>query len=263
MPASFTPREKALSILTTWWIVAALAILGGLAGLGVFATRHPVYESQVTLTMGINFARTGILEQYDKDLALGTAAGIIYSTDVMQQVVEAATRSNIPLDYETLKDNSSMERKNSQWILSVQAGDPEDAAFLANTWIDIGIEALNSAYQHALTASSLQDYIDSLEYCMQQVAVNAVVPLCPFDSVTELQSELADASAQLFNEKQASRSLFPEMTFQVDQRAVPGENPVLYGRNNSVLAGMLIGLLAGIAVVSTDLPANRLKKARE
>lgn len=260
MAVSFSPREKALNVLTFWWVVAVSAIIGGLIGLTIFAIKKPVYESQVTLTMGINFARTGILEQYDKDLALGTAAGVIYSIDVMQQVVEAAQHKDIAVDVDTLMASGIMERRASQWTLRVRAGDPEQAAFLANTWIDFGIQALDTAYLHALTAGSLQDYIDSLETCMEQVAVNAVVPICPYSSISELQAELNAASTQLFIEKQASRNLFPEMTYQVDQRAVPMEKPVLYGRNNLVVAGLLIGLLIGIVLVSTDIPYRLFKR---
>lgn len=260
MAASFSPREKALNALTYWWVIAVTAIIGGLIGLGVFAVKKPVYEARVTLTISINYARTGVLEQYDKDLALGTAAGVIFSTDVMLQVADAAQDNDIPVDFETLKNSSVMERKASQWTLRVRAADPDHAAFLANTWIDIGIDALDTAYAHAITAYSLQDYIDTLETCMQQVAVNAIVPICPYTSVTELQAELASASSLLLVEKQASRNLFPEMTFHVDQRATPPGKPVLYGRNNLVLAGLLIGLVVGIVIVSTGLPTRLFKR---
>ncbi|MHB8933205.1 MAG: hypothetical protein ACYC6H_07040, partial [Bellilinea sp.] len=111
MAVSFSPREKALNVLTFWWVVAVSAIIGGLFGLTMFAIKKPVYESRVTLTMGINFARTGILEQYDKDLALGTAAGVIYSIDVMQQVVEAAQHKDIAVDVDTLMASGIMERR--------------------------------------------------------------------------------------------------------------------------------------------------------
>ncbi len=79
MLASFSPREKVLTILTYWWVVAAAAILGGLAGLGAYALKTPVYEAQVHIAIGIDFTRTGYMEQYDKDLALGAAAGVILS----------------------------------------------------------------------------------------------------------------------------------------------------------------------------------------
>ena len=261
MAATFSPREKAQNVISFWWIVACIAILGGLIGMVISAVRKPVYEARVTLTMGINFARTGILEQYDKDLALGTAAGIIYSTDVIQRVAEAAQQQNIPADYDYLINNSTIERKAWQWTLRVRAGDPEQAAFLANQWIEYGIQALTEAYKHALVASSLQDIVDSLEYCLQQVAVNAVVPVCPYNSLDKLQAEFSAASDQLITEKQAARNLFPEMTFSVDQLAVPPDTPVLYGRNTLVLVGLLAGLLLGIAVVSTGLP-ERLSRRK-
>lgn len=260
MLASFSPREKMLSILTYWWVMAAAGILGGLAGLGIYALKAPIYEAQTSITMGIDFTRTGYLGQYDKDLALGTAAGIIYSTEVMQQVADAAHAFNIPADYQTLHKAATIERRSYEWILRLRFSDPNQAAFLANRWMDLGVVAMDKAYQHALTADALESYLDALESCLEQVAVNALVPICPYNSVGELQAILSTTEEQFFVEKQAARNLFPGMTYKVSQRATPPLEAVLYGRNNLVLAGLLIGLLAGIAVVSTGLPARFQKR---
>ena len=260
MVATISPREKALTVLTHWWVVAVAAILGGLVGLGIFALKEPAYEAQVTTTMGIDFARTGYMEQYDKDLALGIAAGIIYSADVMQQVVDEALANNIVASFETLKHDSTMERKSFVWILRVRHGNPEQAAFLANRWIDLGIAALDSAAQHAITADGLQEYMQSLERCLEQVAVNAVVPTCPYDTLAELQTNLVVTENEFIVERQAARNLFPQLTYEVSQRATTPQSPVTYGRNNLVLAGLLIGLLAGIAVVTSGLPERWKKK---
>lgn len=260
MLATISPREKALNILTFWWVVAAAAILGGLAGLGIFALKEPVYEAQVSITMGIDFARTGSMEQYDKDLALGTAAGIIYSVDVIQQVVAEAQANDIPVNYDTLKKGSIIERKSFVWLLRVRHTDPEQAAYLANRWIDLGIAALDTASQHAVRADGLQEYMHSLETCLEQVAVNALVPTCPYHSVVELQSELSVSQSEFLLEKQAARNLFPQITYTVSQPATPPHSPVNYGRNNLVLAGLLIGLLVGITLVASGFPARRLKK---
>jgi len=260
MLATISPREKALTILTFWWVVAAAAILGGLAGLAIFALKDPVYEAQVSITMGIDFARTGYMEQYDKDLALGTAAGIIYSADVLQQVVDEAQASDIPVDYDTLKNDSIIERKSFVWLLRVRHNDPEQAAILANRWMELGIAALDTAAQHAIRADGLQEYMNSLETCLEQVAVNALVPACPYHSVNELQSELSVSQTEFLLEKQAARNLFPQVTYSVSQPATLPQAPVNYGRNNLVLAGLLIGLLAGITFVTSGFSTRRPKK---
>lgn len=260
MLATISPREKALTLLTFWWVVAAAALLGGLAGLVIFALKQPVYEAQVAITMGIDFARTGYMEQYDKDLALGTAAGIIYSADVMQQLVDEAQAIDIPVDFETLKKNSILERKSFVWLLRVRHTDSNQAAILANRWVELGIARLDTAAQHAFRADGLQEYMNSLETCLEQVAVNALVPACPYHSVSELQTELAVSQNEFFIEKQASRNLFPQVTYSVSQPATPPQAPVIYGRNNLVLAGLLIGLLAGITLVTSGFPFRQLKK---
>jgi uncharacterized protein involved in exopolysaccharide biosynthesis len=260
MVATISPREKALTILTYWWVVAAAAILGGLAGLGIFTLKEPVYEAQVSITMGINFARTGYMEQYDKDLALGLAGSLIYSADVLQQVVDDAQTDKIAIDFDTLWHNSSLERKSYEWILRVRHPNPEQAVFLANHWIDMGIASLDSAMQHAISADGLQEYMSSLETCVEQVAVNAVVPACPYDTLAEVQTTLAATEIEYLLEKQASRNLFPYISYEVTQRAVKPLSPVTYGRNNLVLAGLLIGLLVGIVVVTSGLPVRWQKK---
>lgn len=260
MAASFSPREKALNFLAYWWVIAAAAILGGLIGLGVFSVKKPVFEAQATLTMGINFARTGILEQYDKDLALGTAAGIIYSTDVINQVVNDAIQHGISIDTITLVHSSSLERKAAQWTLRVRNSDPDSAFYLTNQWLEAGVTALDEAYKHALAANTLLERIDSVEECLELVAANPVVPVCPYNTLPELQAEFSALSTLYLSEKQASRALFPEMTYQIDQQAEIPTEPVLYGRNNLVLAGLLIGFLVGIALTSTDLPGRWFKR---
>ena len=260
MLASFSPREKVLSILAYWWVVAAAAILGGLAGLGISALKAPVYEAQAHITMGIDFTRTGYMEQYDKDLALSAAAGVIYSTEVMQQVVDAAQEENIPVDFDSLFKAATIERRSYEWILRVRFNDPDQAAFIANRWMDLGVLALDNAYQHALTADAIASYLDSLESCLEQVAVNAIVPVCPYNSISELKAAFSTTEEQFFLEKQGARGLFPGMTYQINQRATPPREPVLYGRNNLALAGLLIGLIAGSIMVSTGFPARWSKR---
>ena len=257
---SFSPREKVLSILAYWSVVAAAAILGGLAGLAIYALKAPVYEAQAHIAIGIDFTRTGYMEQYDKDLALGSAAGVIFSTEVMQQVVDAAGAENIPVDFDSLFKAATIERRTYEWILRVRFNDPDQAAFIANRWMELGVIALDSAYQHALAADAIATYLDSLESCLEQVAVNAIVPVCPYNSVGELQADLSTTEEQFFLEKQAARGLFPGVTYQVNQRATPPLEPVLYGRNNLALAGLLIGLIVGSVMVSTGLPARWSKR---
>ncbi len=257
MTASLSPREKVSNVLTYWWVIVTAAIIGGLIGLTVSTVKKPVYEARATFTISLDFARTGILTQYDKDLALGTAASAIFSYNVMQQVADAAQQNGIATDFETLKHTAVMERKAAQWTLRVRASDPEDAAFLVNQWVDFGLADLNVSYQHALMAENLQNYIQTLETCMQQVSVNAVVPLCPYPTLAELETELKAASDALFVEKQASRNLFPGITYSLDQYATPPAEPALYGRNTLVLAGLILGLILGVGIVSTTLP-NRL-----
>lgn len=260
MAASLSPREKISNVLTYWWVIVAAAIIGGLIGMSVFAIKKPVYEARATFTISIDFARTGIMEQYDKDLALGTAGSVIFSYSVMERVADIAQQNGIPMDFETLKRTAVMERKAAQWTLRVRAGDPEDAAFLANQWVNLGLADLNDSYQHAVMAGNLQNYIQTLETCMQQVAVNAVVPLCPFHTLAELETELKAAGDQFFIEKQASRNLFPGITFSLDQYAAPPEKPALYGRNTLVLAGIILGLIAGMGIVATNLPNHLFEK---
>lgn len=259
MPATISPREKALEILTYWWVVAAAAIIGGLAGILFFALKQPVYEAQARVTMGIDFTRTGYMEQYDKDLALGSAAGVIYSADVIHQVVEAARVEGIATDFDTLRKAAILERKSYEWILRLRDNSPEHAAWLANKWLEIGVGALDQAYRHSLTAANLQDYMDSLSTCLQQVGVTTAVPLCPYQNVKDLQNELENAENQYAIEKPASRNIFPGLTYSVSLLASPPASPSLYGRNNVTAAGLFIGLLVGIILVTSGLPARIIK----
>jgi uncharacterized protein involved in exopolysaccharide biosynthesis len=51
----FSPRESLERIFARWWIVVAMAILGGVVGWAFHFFHPPVYEATAVLTVTMDF----------------------------------------------------------------------------------------------------------------------------------------------------------------------------------------------------------------
>ena len=256
MDNDFSPLETINLILRKWWLLALMLAVGGLVGILFFQMRQPIYEATVSFAMGIDYTRTGPITQYDEDHALGMAGALITSSRIKEKVVEKAAYRGIDIGFDQLHTNAFLERKAHVWILRIQHENPETAAQLANIWAEIASNRLEEAYQHALKKESLERYAISLSDCLQMsVASGPVLATCQVISVEELQEMIAQLNDKILAEKQASYNIFPGLLFGEVTQAVVPQKPVRYGRGSIVLAGMSIGLIAGIFLIHT--PLNR------
>jgi uncharacterized protein involved in exopolysaccharide biosynthesis len=203
----FSPYEYFSRVMSFWWLVLLLTILGGTLGFIYFHLHPPVYEATSTFFVTLDFNRfptLGVREdliQYNEDMALSSTEGALLSTEVLNNVIIQLKNLGISLTVKDLLQNSTIERKHDIWELRYRSQDPSVAQAIVNTWAQIGYQAM----------LSWQASGKSPDYVIFQSPTQALIP----------------------------------------------QQPVLYGRNNLILAGALIGFIAGI-IISTLI--SRLPK---
>lgn len=250
MDDEFSPAEAVKNALHKWWLIALTTAVGGLLAILFFQLRQPIYEATVSFALGIDYTRTGPITQYDEDHALGMVGMLITSTRVKEEVVSTAQEQGIEVSFDQLHLNSILERKAHVWILRVHHPDPQTAADIANIWADVALARLEEAYQHAVRKELLERYASSITSCLETITVGQPV-LAPCQNLTldEMQSTLAQLEDEIFAEKQASYNIFPGLLFGEVTKAVVPNRPIRYGRGSLALAGMAMGLIAGLLIV--------------
>lgn len=155
--SEFSPYEAFNRLLNRWWIVALVAILGGIFGF-VFSQLHPpVYEATATylVTVDLNrFPFQGVREdlvQYNEDMAVNTTQGVLLSSEVLTEVISQAKDLGISITGNDLLKNSTIERKHELWELRYRSGVPQVAQTTVNLWANIGYQAMLSWQENGKT----------------------------------------------------------------------------------------------------------------
>lgn len=253
----YSPLDAFERAIRQWRLLVILTIIGGLCGLIFHYLRPPLYDATVVFTIGIDFKHVGReLTQYEEDLAVGAAGGLILSTDLMEKVVAQAQSEQIQIDYAELNRAYSLERRQTLWELRIRNTDPQTAARLANIWGQFSIDALQQARQHAWQAYRISGELQELKQCVHKddPAQAAAVP-CDQMSPLELEQAFAVKEADLNVQLQAARGILPALIFDLSQEARQSDKPVAYGVNLLVLSGVIIGFMIG--VISSNIQSQK------
>jgi hypothetical protein len=258
-PASelFVPLRELRQVLRYWWLVSLFCVIGGLAGLLISALRPPVYEAVVHFSASIDYTSTGPLTQYEEDMAINVVGDIIYSIDVKNEVLDRAQAEGLTVTLRQLNEDAYIERRVTDYNLRVRHADPAVAHRVAELWAGAGYSALMESYRHSIQAEYLNRYILTLTNCLSRsVGSEPAHGLCANYRLVEIQEDIQAAGQALFEERKASRGLFAGVTIGPAAQAVLNHRPIQFDRNQLVLFGGLIGLLLGIVLVETGLPAR-------
>ncbi len=263
MPSDFSPTDFLARCLRYWKLVILIMIFGGLAAFLVHLTLPPLYESQAAISFAFNVNRFGHLTAAEEDQAMGAAGGIIASDSVIQYTASQARQKGYTLEQAPLNRVVFIERKSYRWVVRVRDPNPEAANFIANTWAQGAYRELQDAAGHAVRAEALYDYLQSLDTCLQRMAVTDPAPAqCSLSGLADLQKELATTGAQYDSERSLGQGFLPYLIFDFPETAsVPG-GPLQYSQNLMVLAGILIGFLLAVGSVAADLPLTLAKRIR-
>jgi capsular polysaccharide biosynthesis protein len=257
--SEFIPFEVMKRIFSHWWIIAVMAILGGMIGWAIHFFQAPVYEATATLTVTMDFTQVGELTQYDQDYAFNAAGAIIDSNLVKDQVIAQAQALGISITQAELVKIMVAEGRQSDWELHVRNRDPHVAAELANLWAQAANDALNAALDRAMQAAQLQMQIDLLDACLP-IAPGVTVPNaqpgptpkeCERYSLSEIHANLQSWTEELAQDKELTQGILSIMEFSQTSDASIPETPVLYDQANLTLAGAMIGLVISLWVAGS------------
>jgi uncharacterized protein involved in exopolysaccharide biosynthesis len=261
-------REVLDRTIHMWWILVVLAILGGLAGWIFSKTRPPIYEANAVYEVMLDeqqLVKDGLvtedklpLQFAENDVYLSAAADIFYNPDVKVRVIGDAMSQGIPLiEKDFTSTNFNLDRRGQRWSISVRSTDPSIAAKLANIWLTVANSALLEARGHTSQSLGLGLSLDSVQKCFSELDFSKA-NLCAgtaFSSPAGLVEYLKNIQQQIVSEKAAGFGIYPALSFVITSPAQPPASPILYSASLIILAGSLLGLLAGV-LVTRLLPAS-------
>ena len=255
MSADLVPRSLLLKTIQYGWLLILMMLIGGLVGYLFHLSQPALFESSVTFTFSFDFARLGALQQSEEDQAMGAAGVLVDNTTLVEQLsAQAATQGWLPPGYE-LRHNLAAERKSYRWIFHVRHPDPQTARRIADRWGELGLASLKAAAAHAAQANLAQNELNALESCLRQMAViEPASAQCGWPTLPEVQRAAADLSQKYIDERAASRGLIAGLSYDLSTQADLPTQPLSYGVNLLVLAGGLIGFIAGFGLITTKFP---------
>lgn len=263
MDRKFTPRDVLDLALRLWWFVVAVMLLGAAAGWFFHQLRPALYEGRASLATGIDYARTGPLNDLEEDQAMELVGDVIKSDSTKAKAVDLAALQGINVSGSIFTESSYLERQNFTWVLRVRYADPDTAALLTNAWVDAAFAELEEAYGHALLAEGLLQYSQSLTTCLEDsVSSEPVQALCAANNLADIQEELLALNDAKTQELLASRGLFPAMAFTVIERASTPVAAVQYKRNTLVFSGSVLGFVLSVWLISLGVPEKLLKREK-
>jgi hypothetical protein len=256
-PESFIPLILLQNTFRFWWFIFLLTIAGGVVGWFFHRMNPQVYEATARFSASIDFVSTGPMTQYEEDVALNAVGNLIFSDGVVEKVNAQLQGEGIALEYPDPRRSAVIERSVNVWVLRVRHSDPLIAERIANIWSDQGHAVLMDSYQHAIQAQQLGQYVQALENCLAKSSVSEPVHgFCNRYRFAEIQEDLHDAGRALYDERIASQELFSGLVLGSADKAVVSPAPVLYGRNQIILAGSLLGLILGVLLNQLNFPVR-------
>ncbi len=244
-------------MLRWWWLIVIFMMAGGLGGYLFSLARAQLYESTAQITTVIDYAYAGRLTDYEEDHLVTAIGDVIDSSDVMDQVAEVISSRGLAADPIDLSNHLSLSRQGYRWQLSSRYTDPILAQAVNQAWTDSALAALKNLKQDAL--KGLQEYLlqGQVETCISQaVALDPVVAACSLDELRELQETIVESDPGQ-NDSLINSLHLSSTSYELTQAAnLPGK-PVRYNVNSLVLAGLFLGLLAGVIFFLAGFPKGR------
>lgn len=254
---SFSPLQILQDAIRYWWFILLLMLLGSALGWLFHRSNPPVYQAVARFSVSIDFTSTGNMTQYEEDVAYNAIGALLNSDAVIRQVLARAQEEGLNVTNEELRQMAYIDRKVTDWEVRIRSTDSHMAARLASLWHEEGDLALREAYQHALQAAQLQKHLAALEGCLEYLpTLGATQPYCQQADLASLQQAIQEAGTALSEERMASKGLFVGLLLGPSQMEGVLNEPVLFNRNLVILAGAIIGLLLGTALMQARIPAR-------
>jgi uncharacterized protein involved in exopolysaccharide biosynthesis len=246
-----SPLDLLHRALRFWWVVATCMALGGLIGFAFSSARSPLYEANAVYQVAFDKARAPDAKYLDIEAAKQAAMDIMFSTAVQKRVSDTLKAQGIEFPSSDFGNGRvTVQRMNNRWLLTVRSENAQDAAAIANAWAAAAIAPLDAAYSHAVKVEALEQQIASLKDCFAagDLASGNACAGTAYNTRADLDAQVAELNSSLSAEQVASGGLVAALTLASSRPATLPSQPIYFGRNTLVLAGMFLGFLLGIGL---------------
>jgi hypothetical protein len=253
MNEDFSPSRYLNRVLHLWWVIALAMIVCGVAGVLIARIHRPVYESKAIITTILDYSNLEKLDDYDSDQIYLAVGEIIGSSEVKDAVVQKAQIEQLPFTETEILDSMSTDRIDTRWTLRVRLSNPLQAQQVDQMWAEAAMQALTQMKIKAVTGYASQQYINSLVTCLQQtVVLESGSSMCASDDFASIQKEIKTIVDDPASQIASGSLLVMHTSFELTQTpSLPG-SPVLFAQNLAGLAGVLIGLVIGLTILSFE-----------
>jgi len=233
------------SINNHWRKIVLFMVIGGLLGLFVALILPPRYLATGVVDVGIDFNRTHSLSRIAQEHALERVRALLVSDEVMDATILVIQERNPAIEIDGIGDLRSrlqLGEIGSQWRLSAKDGDPGTAVIIAGSWVDVSIEALDSALRHAVRAADIQnDYYG--------LGCKLILTPETETALWQCQESVKDPSqieAALREEAARSHGLLPAMSYCLLSDVGDSVSKVTDGGGTLILTGIFAGLIISL-----------------
>jgi len=250
---SFVLMDYFKKVLNGWKKVVIFMIIGGLCGMFMSTFRAPLYETRAVIAVTIDYTRTGALSDIQEDQAMRGLGSVIDSDAVKEQVILRAQQADYEIDRDSITEMFTLEREDFRWFLRVRDTDAQRAADLSNLWAQVAIETLDEGMKHAIIAAHLQQYLDSLEFCMQrQVADGITENTCEQYDFDTILNEAQTSAVEIRTQQEMSYGLMPALGFFLAEDAPLNSTAVQGTLGVFMVAGAFLGLIVAALIPGKD-----------
>ena len=235
--------EPIRNFLKHWPRTVLLMLLGAVCGLLCWMYLPRTYTASARLTVGLNYNRTGTLDDLEQDRILGVTEDILHSDKVMEQVFNASSSK----DYAAFYARTHITRTNETWSLEITGTDPEETGRLAAFWMNNARQTLEDALKHAVLAEAYQNRLEGLTRCVQSASAADAFAVCDA-APEELQENISRYAELIRAEEDASYGLSTAIQLGPDNDKQIGLKLSSRSAAADTLIGAFCGLLAAFAI---------------
>ncbi len=257
----FSPIEEISRSLKFWWVVCIFILVGAFVGWCFHFTQPPLYESQVTYVISIDYTRVRSISEYETDAAINSASFLLISQEVIDNVLGDLSANGIHLSPEELRTMYRLERKQTTIVIYVRNSNRELADQIVTIWADRATSAISSAYQHTTYAAYLEKALDRSQGIISNLLLSTPNRITS-QKISEIQSSIKGFSDLLTKEREASKNLFPGLQISFNGIELSSMTPAYYNISTLTLCGGLIGMVLGITLVLTIIPQMAFTKKK-
>lgn len=262
MVEDISPRDSLEHALRYWWVIAMAMMIGGIVGWSIARFSAPVYEARAGYRITLD--DEAVLAQAQKtnpqaELTyelrapyLTPVALVFYVPEVRDAVEKQALADGLAFPEDGFRNGQlALDQRRSDWTIIVRHSDSETAAKLANLWISTADEYLQEARKQAALAESIKIHLAVLSRCFldSSLADGNQCAGTSFSNIAEFQVQYQELDRQYQNALSASEGISTLVSFEPGVVAQAPIRPVYYNTGLLMLAGSLLGLIVGGAIV--------------